>query len=118
MLKLLKLPVMLIKLIRFLLFVLYEILIANLRVSYHVIVPGIINRPGVIAIDVNLKSPTEITWLVNIISLTPGTLILEISDDSKTIFVHDMFLDDLKDIPKIKEEIKYKFEKPIMEIFK
>lgn len=101
------------KFIRFLGFILIEIVVANLRVAYHVIFPGAEIKPGVVAIKIDLKTPNAITWLVNVISLTPGTLVLEISDDNKMIFVHDMFLYDVNEIKKV---IKSKFEKPIMEI--
>ncbi|ASQ45751.1 Na+/H+ antiporter subunit E [Legionella clemsonensis] len=103
-----------IKLTRFIFYVLWEILIANLRVAYHVITPGLSARPGVIAIPLDCKTALEITWFANIISLTPGTLVLDISAEKKEIYVHAMFVDD-RDY--LKKSIKYRFEQPILELF-
>ncbi|AAO91081.1 Na+/H+ antiporter subunit E [Coxiella burnetii] len=99
--------------IKFILFLLWEILIANFRVAHEVLTPHFRARPGVLAIPLDCRTPVEITLFANIISLTPGTLTLDISEDQKTLYVHAMFIDD---VDQLKAEIKHKFEKPIMEI--
>lgn len=71
--------------ISFIIFLLWEILIANLRVAYDVITPRYRARPGVISIPLDCKNDIEITLLTIVISLTPGTLVLDLSVDKKTI---------------------------------
>lgn len=72
-------------------------------------------EPGIFALPTELKSAWEITLLANLISLTPGTLSIAISDDQSTIYIHAMHID------KVEEEIqsiKNTFEKAIMEVTK
>jgi multicomponent Na+:H+ antiporter subunit E len=51
-------------------------------------------RPGVIAIPLDAQTDIEITVLANLISLTPGTLSLDVSADRQTLYIHTMYLDD------------------------
>ncbi len=105
----------LILIINFIFVILWEMLIANLRVARDVIMPLYQARPGVISIPLECESDIEITLLVIIISLTPGTLVLDISPDRKKLYIHAMFATN-KD--KLIAEIKNYFEKPIMRILR
>lgn len=99
---------------RFLIYFLYELTKANLRVAHDVITPTDYSTPGIIAIPLDVKSDVEITLLSIVISLTPGTLTLDVSPDKKWIYVHFMFIDDLE---QAKKNIKEGFEKQIIELF-
>ena len=99
--------------INFIVFLLWEIVIANLRVAYDVITPKSRAIPGVISIPLDCKKDIEITLLAIVISLTPGTLALDVSPDKKNLYIHAMFLTDKE---KLIKEIKHHFEKPIMRI--
>ncbi len=59
---------------------------ANLDVAYRVIT-GKIN-PGIVKISPNLKSDLGITMLANSITLTPGTLSVDIDEDSNNLYIH------------------------------
>jgi len=100
--------------IRFIFYILWEICLSNLRVSYDVISLSPKSRPGVISIPLDCETPLEISLFANIISLTPGSLTLDISADKKTLYVHSMFVDN--DVDALRKELKDKFEKPILEI--
>lgn len=63
----------------------YEMAKANLDVAYRVLT-GKIN-PGIVKISPNLKSDLAITILANSITLTPGTLSVDVDDD-KNLYVH------------------------------
>lgn len=69
---------------------LWEIVLANLRVTYHVFAPLQRMRPGIVAVPLRVKSDAAITMLANIITLTPGTLSLDVSDDRSVLYVHGM----------------------------
>src|SRR5687767_13315192 len=56
-----------------LVFFLWELLLANLRLAYDVLTPGYHLRPGVVAIPIEVRTDTEITLLANMITLTPGS---------------------------------------------
>jgi multicomponent Na+:H+ antiporter subunit E len=96
------------------LYFLWELLIANLHVAYEVITPKLHMRPAIVAVPLDLKSDFQITLLANLITLTPGTLSLDISPDKKTLYVHGMYVDD---IDEFRRSIKQGFEKRVQELF-
>ncbi len=73
---------------------LYELTVSGLQVAWDVITPGHRSRPGIIAVPLDLEEPIQITVLANLISLTPGSLSLDVSPDGTTLYVHEMFIDD------------------------
>lgn len=83
-----------VRLIVFALFFIRELIVSNLRVAYDVITPSHYMRPGVIAYPLQAKTPGEITILANLISLTPGTLSLDVSSDKKVLYIHVMYMQD------------------------
>ncbi len=99
----------------FLFFFVWELLLANLRVAYEVLTPGYQMRAAIIAIPLDAKSDLEITVLANLITLTPGTLSLDVSADRKTLYIHAMHVDD---IDKFRQDIKLQLERRVMEVFK
>lgn len=103
-----------VQVISFFFFFLSELLIANLRVAYYVIRPSLTMRPGVVAIPLDLKSDAEITLLANLITLTPGSLSLDVSTDRRVLYVHAMYIDDVETF---RREIKEGFERRVREVF-
>lgn len=99
----------------FLLFFFKELILSNLRVAYDVITPSYQMRPGVIAIPLDVQTSTEITLLANLITLTPGTLSLDVSDDRKVLYLHSMFVDDPD---KVRDSIKNGFERRVIELLR
>jgi multicomponent Na+:H+ antiporter subunit E len=70
---------------------------ANLRVAYDVVTVKHYMKPGILAIPLEARTGFEIAMLANLISLTPGTLSIDVSADRKTIFVHAMYLSEPED---------------------
>jgi multicomponent Na+:H+ antiporter subunit E len=75
-------------LLRFLL----ELIKANLRVAYEVLTPGFSMQAGVIKVETRTRSPLEAVLLANAISLTPGTLTLEVDEDLRVLYVHALYV--------------------------
>jgi len=75
-------------------FFLWELLLANLRVAATVVAPRGRLRPGILAVPLALRSDAAITLYANLITLTPGTLSLDVSPDRRTLYVHLIRLDD------------------------
>lgn len=101
--------------IRFVLFFLWELLIANLRVARDVLRPGPLSvKPRVIGIPLEQHNDVPLLLLAIIISLTPGTLLLDISDNRKTMFLHVIHAPDEK---QVEREIKQGFERQVMRLF-
>lgn len=98
----------------FALFFLWELILANLRVAWEVLTPGHGMHPAIVAIPLDLKSDLEILLLANVITLTPGTLSLDVSLDKRTLYVHAMYVEDIE---VFRRSIKQGFEKRIRELF-
>ena len=101
------------KLISFFFFFLYELTKANLQVAYEVGTPKLHMTPGIVAVPLDVKSDFEITMLANLITLTPGTLSLDVSEDREVLYVHSMYITNKEDFIR---GIKNGFEKRIIEI--
>ncbi|MCC5816533.1 MAG: Na+/H+ antiporter subunit E [Leptospira sp.] len=101
------------KLISFFFYFLYELVKANLEVAYDVITPKFYMKPGIISVPLDAKTDLEITLLANLITLTPGTLSLDVSEDRKFLFVHAMYITDRDEFI---ASIKNGFEKRLLEL--
>jgi multicomponent Na+:H+ antiporter subunit E len=96
----------------FVLFFVRELIKANLQVAYTVVRPGSL-RPGVIAVPLEARTDSEITLLANLITLTPGTLSLDVSTDRRVLYVHAMHIDDADGF---RQAIKEGLERRLLEI--
>ena len=103
------------KIVGFFFFFLYEMLKANWQVAYEVMTSNLHMKPGIVKIELEAKTDLEITLLSNLISLTPGTLVLDVSDDRKVMYVHGMYLEDKE---KFIDSIKTGLEKPLLNIMR
>ncbi|WP_373058534.1 Na+/H+ antiporter subunit E [Zunongwangia sp. H14] len=103
------------RIIVFILYFFYELIKANLQVAYEVITPHYRMKPGIVKIPLDVKSNIGITLLANLISLTPGTLSLDVSNDRKVLYVHAMYINDRQEFI---DSIKNGFEKRILEILR
>ena len=103
------------KLIAFIFFFLWELLKANLQVAYDVVTPKFYMTPGIVRVPLEAETNLEITLLANLITLTPGTLSLDVSDDRKVLYVHAMYLSDKQAFI---DDIKNGFEKRLLEILR
>lgn len=92
---------------------LIELIKANIDVLKLVLSPKLTLRPGIFALETELKSDWEVTLLSNLITLTPGTLVIDISDDNKTLYIHAI---DISEVSEAVDSIKNSFEKAIMEV--
>lgn len=103
------------RIIAFIFFFLYELLKANIQVAHDVITPKFYMKPGIVRIPLDAKTDFEITLLANLITLTPGTLSLDVSDDRMILFVHAMYI---KNKQQFVSSIKTGFEKRLLEILR
>ncbi len=103
------------KIIGLALFYVKELFLASLRVAYDVLTPTDYMKPAIIALPLEAKTDLEITLLANFITLTPGSLSLEVSEDRSTLFIHETYVKD-DDLERSKKVIKEGFEKRILKI--
>ncbi|KQZ63140.1 cation:proton antiporter [Rhizobium sp. Root149] len=72
-------------------------------------------KPGIFAFPLTVDRDFEITLLANLITLTPGTLSVDVSEDRRTLYVHAI---DCSDPEGTKRDIAEGFERKIMEAFR
>jgi multicomponent Na+:H+ antiporter subunit E len=101
--------------IEFTLFFLWELLLANLRVAHDVLTPRFFMQPRIIAVPLDARTDAEITALAYFISLTPGTLSLDVSSDRRVLFIHAMYA---PDADALRREIKQGFERRLLELMR
>lgn len=97
------------------LFFIKALFVSNLRVLWDVVTPGTISRPGIIGLPLEARTDLEIMLVANLISLTPGTLSIDLSEDRKTLYVHVMFLNDIEGA---RNELKYGLERRVLEVLR
>lgn len=94
--------------------VVYDIIVANLKVALLILGPARHWRPHFVVIPVELREPVSLTLLASIISLTPGTVSANLSADRRSLLVHDLDVED----PEVSiRRIKERYERPLREIF-
>jgi len=72
----------------------YELIVSSLSVAWDVMTPRHRARPAIVDVPLDVKSDAGILLVTNLISLTPGTLSLDVSEDRTMLRVHAMFVDD------------------------
>lgn len=81
-------------LFRFALFYLREILLSNLRIAGDVLRGRPAIEPGIVALNVEHLSPRATVVVANLITMTPGTLSLDIDEHNHFLYVHCLYLQD------------------------
>jgi len=93
-------------------FFFYELLVSSVRVAWDVLTPVQRSKPALVAVPLSTCSDAELTVLANLVSLTPGSLSVDISEAHDYLLVHAMFVDDSE---AFKEEIKQGMERRVLE---
>ncbi|MBE1203054.1 Na+/H+ antiporter subunit E [Aminobacter carboxidus] len=92
-----------------------ELVLSAFKVAKLVLSPRMDIKPGIFAYPLKVDRDFEITLLANLITLTPGTLSVDVSDDRRTLFVHGM---DCSDPDQARRDISQGFERRILEAFR
>lgn len=94
---------------------LVELVKSAWRVAVMVLSPNMKLKPGILAFPLTVKSDAEITLLASMITLTPGTLAMDVSEDRSTLYIHAF---DCSDPEAAKADIRNGFEARILEVFR
>ncbi len=103
-----------IRLLRFLGIILIDIVLANFTVARLILGRPDNLQPAFVAIPLDLKSDLAISFLANVISLTPGTVSARLSGDCSHLLVHAL---NVTDTEALTATIKSRYEKPLKEVF-
>lgn len=104
------------KIIGLALLFLYELVLSSIKVMALVLSPNMKKslEPAIIAFPLRVKSDMEITLLANLITLTPGTLSVDVAEDRSVLYVHAISAPDKRGLIR---DISTGFEAKIMEVF-
>jgi multicomponent Na+:H+ antiporter subunit E len=93
----------------------WHIILANLQIAWRVLNPWMHLKPAVIAVPLSAHTDAEITALANLITLTPGTLSVDVSPDRSALYVHVM---DLSDRRTFTRALKQGLERRVLEVMR
>lgn len=106
-------PITLFYVVNLLLVFIYELFSSSILVIKQVLRPKINITPGIFTLETDLEGDVEVTLLALLITLTPGSVVAEISDDGKRFYIHAM------DIPESSDSVlrsQVKFETAIKKV--
>lgn len=94
----------------------WECFKANVDVAYRVSHPAVPIHPGIVKVNTSLKSDLGLTFLANSITLTPGTLTVDVDKEKGCLYVHWIEVKD-KDAEAATRRITGRFEPILRRIF-
>jgi len=94
----------------------WECLKANIDVTCRVLHPDLPIHPGIVKVKTRLTSDTALTFLANSITLTPGTLSVDVDKENGYLYVHWIEVRD-KDVSKATKLVVERFETILERIF-
>ncbi|WP_411035126.1 Na+/H+ antiporter subunit E [Shinella sp. BYT-45] len=103
------------KVLSLLVLFLRELALSAFKVALLVASPKMALKPGIFAFPLTVDRDFEIALLANLITLTPGTLSVDVSEDRKVLYVHAL---DCSDPAGMRRAIAGGFERKIMEAFR
>jgi multicomponent Na+:H+ antiporter subunit E len=92
-----------------------DFVVANLQIARLVLTPRLRFQPGIVAVPLDTRSDLEITLVSNLLTLTPGSLSLEVSPDRQVLYVHGMDVVDGQDFVR---KVKTTFEAPTLKVLR
>lgn len=93
----------------------WEVVASALRVAHDVLTPEHHMRPAVVGVPLDAETDAEITLLAVLVTLTPGTLALDVSPDRRTLYIHAMYA---ADVEQVRREVKDRFERRVLELLR
>lgn len=93
---------------------LYELAVSALKVAGIALRPNVNLQPGIFSYETKLTKDSHISLLANLITLTPGTLTINVSEDRRTLYIHAL---DCADVEANRLSIRNGFEQKIAEAF-
>ena len=103
------------KIFAFIFLFFYDLLKANFEVMKDVVTPNYNMKPGIVKYELEAKTDFEITMLANMIALTPGTVVVDLSKDKKFMYIHVMYLTDKE---AFKSNLNNRIERKLLDIIR
>lgn len=92
---------------------LVDLVVSSVRVLHDVFTLTHHARPAILAVPLDARTDLEILMVANLVTLTPGTLSMDVTSDRRTLYVHVMFLDDAE---ALRASLKRGIERQVLEV--
>ena len=103
------------KMLSYSLIVVWDIIVANIQVAWIILTKSNAKmKPAWVEVPLDLRQPEAITILAGTITLTPGTVSADLSNEGQSLLVHAL---DAPDPNAVRDEIKDRYERRLKEIF-
>jgi multicomponent Na+:H+ antiporter subunit E len=96
-------------------FLFWAFIVANIRMAIDVLRSRRALSPGIVRVPLDVSGDYEILMLTTLINLTPGTIVLDVSSDRKSLYLHVMHVTEPE---AVRAEIKTSFERRVLEILR
>jgi len=101
--------------ISFLGFYVKEVVQSNFRVAHDVLTPRHRMKPGIIRLELEELTDRQVLILSDLISMTPGTLCLDLSEDRRRLYIHVMYIDE--SVEAVTKGLKDDYERRVRRVF-
>lgn len=99
--------------IKLLMLFIIELFKSSIVVLKEIVRPKLNIKPGIFRSETILETDFEITLLITLLTLTPGSVVMEVDPKAKVMFIHAM---DTNDFHNNIQKTKRKFENAIIEV--
>lgn len=99
----------------FLFFYCFSLLKTGFIIAWDILTVKDYSKPGFIHVPLEAKTDIEIALIANLITFSPGTMVMAISEDKKFMTVHVMFLESTEAAI---QEIKHDLERRVLEVLR
>ena len=106
-------PISLIKLVNLFLVFIHELLVSGIVVAKQILQPRLNITPGIFKLATDLEGDAEVTLLALLITLTPGSVVIEITPDNKYLYIHGLNVPESVDAV---NKSKLRFEEKIKKV--
>ena len=93
----------------------WDMMVANLRIAHEILTPTMHNFPAIYAYEMEARTDAEVTLLALLITFTPGTLMLEASQDGRVLYVHMMFSTPREEFTR---SLRERLERPLLRVLR
>ena len=103
------------RLLRFTCYFLYILAEANIQVAREIITPGLTISPRIVRYPVDDLTPVQITTLASAITLTPGTLTVDVDESGQHLHIHCMYGEDRAEAVAALDQLKDRLVREVFE---
>ncbi len=107
-------PLRLLRLGEFFVFYVVEVVLSNFQVALDILTPKHLMDPGFIEVELEPLTDLQLLLLTNLITMTPGTLSIDVRSDKSRLYIHSMYIGEPE---AFRKKIKTDFERRVRDVF-